>query len=336
VARISEKQAVAFQSLRELCYQELPAMALLERVTERLEAIIGANASCSHELDPLTHLPTRAIMRGWPVEARQPMIEHVLLISPATMTASFLRSGSRVRTVEGLLADLPEPRSDTYYTHHLQPYGYEHEVQVLCEVRGETRGIVALAPHIGAGLARARVRELLTSPREAEIGMLVVDADGRIAMSNRAADDWLSADSETYWPYGLALLARHIARTGGAGVADPVAPLELPHPLTGAPYRLHWEYRAAADGTRHIVFLLDPVRAFDQPQFLRRLGLTAREADVAVGALRGFTAKEIARQLRCSQSTVAQHLTAIFEKLGVASRTELAARLFGAGPDART
>src|SRR4051812_43905728 len=110
MARLSARDGDAFQALQAVRNEELPPMTLLERVTERLEAIIGADASCAHEVDPLTHVPTRAIMRGWPLEARPPMIEHVVLVSSATMTSTFHTSGSRVRTVESILAELSEPR----------------------------------------------------------------------------------------------------------------------------------------------------------------------------------------------------------------------------------
>ena len=62
---------------------------------------------------------------------------------------------------------------------------------------------------------------------------------------------------------------------------------------------------------------------------LRRLGLSTREVDVTVAVLRGLTLKEIAVQLRCSSHTVTQHLKAVFLKLDVSSRSELAARLMG-------
>jgi DNA-binding CsgD family transcriptional regulator len=53
-------------------------------------------------------------------------------------------------------------------------------------------------------------------------------------------------------------------------------------------------------------------------------GLTPREADVAALVARGATNAEIARTLHVTEATVKTHLTRIFAKVGVRSRTQLA------------
>ena len=55
--------------------------------------------------------------------------------------------------------------------------------------------------------------------------------------------------------------------------------------------------------------------------------LTPREAQVARLVVAGKANKEIASELGMGQGTVKNHLSHVFEKLGVASRTELAVRL---------
>ena len=54
--------------------------------------------------------------------------------------------------------------------------------------------------------------------------------------------------------------------------------------------------------------------------------LTEREREILLLAARGLRNKEIARQLSLSSRTVQIHLSHIFEKLGVASRTEAVVR----------
>ena len=54
--------------------------------------------------------------------------------------------------------------------------------------------------------------------------------------------------------------------------------------------------------------------------------LTPRELQVAVGVATGATNAEVAARLFMSEKTVARHLSSVFAKLGVRSRTELAAR----------
>jgi two-component system, NarL family, nitrate/nitrite response regulator NarL len=59
--------------------------------------------------------------------------------------------------------------------------------------------------------------------------------------------------------------------------------------------------------------------------------LTPRETDVLRGATRGLSNKEIARELDLAEITVKLHLSAIFRKLGVRSRTEAAMMASKAG-----
>jgi DNA-binding CsgD family transcriptional regulator len=59
----------------------------------------------------------------------------------------------------------------------------------------------------------------------------------------------------------------------------------------------------------------------------RAEGLTAAERRVAVLAAQGRTNREVAAALFIGERTVASHLTHVYAKLGVRSRTELARRL---------
>ena len=56
----------------------------------------------------------------------------------------------------------------------------------------------------------------------------------------------------------------------------------------------------------------------------RNYGLTKREMDILSTIVAGLSNKEIARKFTLSEDTVKHHLTNIFDKVGVASRLELA------------
>lgn len=58
-------------------------------------------------------------------------------------------------------------------------------------------------------------------------------------------------------------------------------------------------------------------------QHFLELGLTRREAEVAVQVCRGVSNKEIAMELSISEATVKKHMSNIFEKLGVKKREEI-------------
>ena len=55
--------------------------------------------------------------------------------------------------------------------------------------------------------------------------------------------------------------------------------------------------------------------------------VTGAQARVVALVLRGYSTKQIAGQLAISQYTIQEHLRAVFDKLGVRSRQELAAAL---------
>ena len=56
----------------------------------------------------------------------------------------------------------------------------------------------------------------------------------------------------------------------------------------------------------------------------RNFGLTKREMEILAAIVAGISNKEIARRFALSEDTVKHHLTNIFDKVGVASRLELA------------
>jgi DNA-binding NarL/FixJ family response regulator len=64
-------------------------------------------------------------------------------------------------------------------------------------------------------------------------------------------------------------------------------------------------------------------------------GLTGREAEVLALVATGRTNREIAEELVLSHKTVARHLSNIFAKLGVTSRTQAAAWAYEHGLAAR-
>ena len=61
--------------------------------------------------------------------------------------------------------------------------------------------------------------------------------------------------------------------------------------------------------------------------------LTAREAQVAHFVTAGQPNKAVARSLGISERTVSHHLESIFNRLGITSRAQLAARILGTSPD---
>jgi DNA-binding CsgD family transcriptional regulator len=65
----------------------------------------------------------------------------------------------------------------------------------------------------------------------------------------------------------------------------------------------------------------------EREAFARRYGLSPREAEVAELVLRGYSNPVIASTLGIAPATAKRHLTRIFDKIGVDSRTQLVSRL---------
>jgi DNA-binding NarL/FixJ family response regulator len=82
---------------------------------------------------------------------------------------------------------------------------------------------------------------------------------------------------------------------------------------------------------RHVAVVIEPAKPAElAPIILLAHGLTRREGQVAQLAIQGKSNKRVARELCISEHTIEDHLKAIFNKVGVSSRGELTARIFGA------
>src|SRR5262249_50293425 len=85
------------------------------------------------------------------------------------------------------------------------------------------------------------------------------------------------------------------------------------------------QYWVGQETVTHFVRTLVPFQPIGIGQSAARdFRLTARELDVIDGILAACPNREIARTLSISEKTVKNHLTNIYEKLGVSNRLELA------------
>ena len=82
------------------------------------------------------------------------------------------------------------------------------------------------------------------------------------------------------------------------------------------------QYWIGREAVGDIVEFMRTNPAGDKPP--RNYGLTKREMDILATIVAGLSNKEIARKFSLSEDTVKHHLTNIFDKVGVASRLELA------------
>jgi DNA-binding CsgD family transcriptional regulator len=94
----------------------------------------------------------------------------------------------------------------------------------------------------------------------------------------------------------------------------------------GEPFYVHVVPIAREAGDRQVAVSVREL-GIEREAFARRYRLSPREAEVAELVLRGYRNPDIAASLGVASSTVKRHLTRIFDKIGVDSRTQLIGRL---------
>ena len=86
--------------------------------------------------------------------------------------------------------------------------------------------------------------------------------------------------------------------------------------------------RQAVDGTAYHAFGLP---ALDEDTSARLAGLTEREIEIVKAVARGLSSQAIGKELWVTEQTVKFHLTNIYRKLNVSTRTEAARWAFSQG-----
>ena len=194
-----------------------------------------------------------------------------------------------------------------------------------------------IRPHLVATLdrlaARAHARQAITLFEKANGGagpaVITLGSNGTIEASElalRMLRDWFEVDgrSPRKLPEELAswLAASRPPALTEDELAAPGAPLRLSRP--GRRLEIHL-VGSLAPGECNALLLRERREGLD-PDVLRELGLTRRECQVLSCAAIGMTTPEIAAELVVSPRTVQKHLSNIFGKLGVSTRTAAAGR----------
>jgi DNA-binding CsgD family transcriptional regulator len=239
------------------------------------------------------------------------------------------------------------------YQEFFRPAGIEHQISIALPSTGprliritlnRARGDFTERDRLVLDLVRPHVTQaketadafarLVTERRDLEqaaeavhVGVVVV-RDGRATYTNPRARKQLA----TYFATGAPLPGRlpdalaawlgTARRPRGSGGMPPSR-----GPLVVARGGRRLEIRALEERDGHILLLQERLTEIT-PRPLESLGLTRRQAEVLAWLAEGKANIEIAAILTISPSTVARHVEAIFEKLGVRTRTAAAAAAF--------
>ena len=330
----------------EVCCREADTSdALVERVGTYLADAVDADAHVFLRLDPLTALWTGAHDRGHAPAACEEFTREVFLRSPWADYGQLAMQSPRVHE----LARGAVP-ADPYTAVYLDGYGFRHELHVSFAEQGMAYGALTLSRRHGdfdpaarrlvasavgpvtQHLRRLLAKETLETAPGTELGLLLVDQEGKLSGGNAVGESLLQAHRQQGGIASrsvLAVMAELARRSLVQRSTEPLPRVVYVQPQTQRRYRLLAEPLQVGASPGVVVIVAEPLRALDSVELLRRAGLTPREAEVAIVTLRGFRSAEGARTLQLAESTFLGHLKSVYKKLGVGSRAELASLLLG-------
>lgn len=353
MARLNAVHAREFAAIKALCYRGLDSAALRERVGDRLSRHLDAASYCFGATDPRTALPVHSVSVGLDPAAMERFFGLVLTTRSLDF-GPWIDAGRRVATLEQLVDDVD---TDPYMTEILRPSGLRHDVQVACVAGGwswghmclrrrasdepfaghELRFLDALAPHLSAGLRAAARPASAVSDQACASGVVVLGPDGKVELANGVAERLFRqpvSGTRHSFLTAVNIVAARLERTLRDATDEHVPTFTMADEASGSVYRLRAERTIGTDGRPRGLVFIEPTTLShpdDQVLTLVRSGLSKRECEVALAVVRGKTSAQIAAELFVSTHTVADHVRNIFDKLGVASRQQLAFRVAGIG-----
>ncbi|MCC7023477.1 MAG: helix-turn-helix transcriptional regulator [Thermomicrobiales bacterium] len=217
--------------------------------------------------------------------------------------------------------------------------------------RREIALLQRVSPHLGAGLKAAALNShpVPDDGSHDDCGVLVLDHRGRVLRFTGAAERWLAEleDPDSGWGEGRGPAAWREGRGLPAAVCNARGSLvralkpETERDRESVP-RVRVLARSGrwltlqamlseprVDGESETVIVIEP-SVPREVAWLRAAGygLTARERQIVDLVVRGISTRQIAQTLFVSEQTVQKHLSNIFAKVGVRSRSALVKRLF--------
>ncbi|WP_021596548.1 helix-turn-helix transcriptional regulator [Actinomadura welshii] len=357
MAHTSAAHARVRDEIVRLVHRGLPVPEFARAVGDALARAVPAEGTCLMTTDPATMLPTAEFVEnGLPaaellrlveIEVREPDFNTWARLARAARPA-----GSLSDATAGDLDRSPRQREIR------RPGGFSDELRVvLADGTGtwgqltvfreagrpyfspaEVEFAASIADVITGGLRRGL---LLGDARagDDDVGLLVLDADDGVRMSNRTAEHLLD-ELGTGGREGarLPLVISSVARQARSLFAP--APGAAPAPAGARPARARARTRAGRwlivrgslldDGPEpRVAVMLEAARPAEMaPMMVDAYGFTDSERRVTELVAKGLSTKQIANRLHVSSYTVQDHLKSIFAKSGSGSRGDLIARLF--------
>lgn len=199
--------------------------------------------------------------------------------------------------------------------------------------------IASIAPHVGNGIRSCHLLDEASS-EAAEPALVMLADDGTVESMTPQARAWVGDPADpslaaTIVLHEVARQARALADGNGSGPpalarvrargGEWIVVRGIRMPAAGLAAQPADD---GGDGSGTTALVLEPARGRDlAPMLLALHQLTDREREVTQRLLHGASTAEIAQELWISPETLRGHVKAVFAKLDVSSRPELAALL---------
>jgi DNA-binding CsgD family transcriptional regulator/GAF domain-containing protein len=331
-----------------LVHRGLPVPEFARAVGSALRRAVPAEGTCLLTLDPATMLPTAEyVEQGLPaaemirlveIEVREPDFTKWTQLARAEQPAASLSEATagdldrslrqrEIRRPGGFADELRAVLAGgtaawgalTVFREARRPYFSPAEVQFV----SSTAGLIA------DGLRRGLLLDAAQRGVD-DVGLLVLDADDGVSLSNPAADRWLddlgAGDrAGARMPLVIPAVARQARAIDGP---DPTPARARARTRSG-----RWAIVRGSlmgDGPEApVAVMVEAARPAEMaPLIADAYGFTGAERRVTELVAQGLSTKQIASRLEVSAYTVQDHLKSVFTKSGAGSRGDLVATLF--------
>lgn len=330
----------------------LDAASLTFEIERQLRTVVPFDRACWHNVDPATSIVTNVLGDSALDDPLLGVIEYA-----DDDVNKYVRLARASRPAETLrYATWDVPARSRRYREVLQPMGLDDELTAsfvdnsafwacarLYRVRGrpafdraEVAYLAALSPLLAESFRRALLAESGKAAGESAVapGVVIIDERDSVDAITPAAEHWL--DDLVDIPHarsGALPAAVQVLAASTRALADGTDPIGTQlrsRVLSQSGRWLMLQAGPLTDGRagRVAVVITRAPSVETAPLIIAAYGLTEREGQVVEHVVSGLSNKEISAALGVSRYTVGDHLKAIFEKVGVASRGELVARLF--------
>ncbi len=357
-ATSTRNQRSALDRIDHLTSEGLDPTAMLEAVGAELSAVVGAEGMFIAATDPETMLGLGSgFVHNMPEEMCEPFWAYEFEVPDFAKFVDLARDDQPVADLHTVTGGRPE-RSARWREFSRHPH-LRAELRAVLKAGGrgwgmlqmnraetdgggftaaEQRFVAEAAPMVARALRTAALQRASEEFGVGSPGMAILDEHNRLVSVTPEAIDWFDRMQSyrrralTEFGTKLPMEVLHAAQVARARtVARSTTPTRTRvRTQCGLWVLVHASCLADCSGDAgQTAIIIEPAAASEVASLIvEAYELTPRELDVTRALSRGLSITEIAGQLHLSRYTVQDHLKRIYDKVGVASRAELVAKVF--------